>query len=86
MGRCQPNEITSLALFLSLASKNIAIAEKSLAFSNRKVQNRKFYCKNRQKNRRKKSQKNRCDFWGCGIKIAAFLRFQNRSVFGTLSS
>ena len=51
--------------------------------------NRKFYCRNRRKIARKsqkKSQKNRCDFWGCGIKIAAFPRFQNRSVFGTLSS
>ena len=27
-------------------------------------------------------QKNRCDFWGRGKKLAAFRRFQGRSVFG----
>ena len=37
---------------------------KIAAFSNRKVQNRKFYCGNS------------CDFWGRGTKIAAFQRFQ----------
>ena len=31
-----------------------------------------------------KSQQNRSDSLGRGMKIAAFLRFQNRSVFGTL--
>ena len=47
----------------------------------------KFCCRNRRKIARKsknKSQKNRCNFFGRGIEIAAFPRFQNRSVFGTL--
>ena len=89
----QPTTQTSLEMpcctLLRRASQKITIAEKSLAFSNHKSANRKFYCRNRRKIARKsqkKSQKNRCDFLGCGIKIAAFPRFQNRCVFGTLSS
>ena len=43
-----------------LASQKIAIAEKSLAFSNHKVQIASFTAEI--------ARKNRCDFGGCGIK------------------
>ena len=61
--------------------------EKSLAFSNRKVQIASFTAEIAEKspeNRRKNRRKIAAIFWGCRIKIAAFPRFQNRSVFGTL--
>ena len=45
--------------------------------------NQKFYRRNR-RNIARKSQKNRCDFLGRGIKVAAFPCFQNNSFFGTL--
>ena len=66
----------------TLAAPTVAIAQKS----NRSVQNRKFYCRKRRKIARqtqKMSQKNRCDFLGCGIQIVAFLHFQ---ILGTLRS
>ena len=69
------NELTTLA-----SQKNPAVAGKIAAFSNRRVQNRRFYCRNRtKKKQRKVAEKNR----GRG-KIAALPRFQNRSFFGTL--
>ena len=65
-----------------LSVQNNRNRRKIAAFSNPEVQNRKFYCRNRRKIARK-SQKSRCDFLGCGIKIAAFPRFKSQR-FGTL--
>ena len=70
---------------MHLASTKIAIADKSLAFSNRKVQVTSFtadIAENHQ-SRRKNRRKNRCNFWG-SVKVASFPRLQSCSVFGTL--
>ena len=77
----------NLPLAISLASQKNRNRRKIASVFKSQSSNRKFYCRDRRKIARKsqkKSHKNRCVFGGCRIKIAAFPRFQNRSVFGTL--
>ena len=69
----------------TLASPKVAIAEKSLVFSNREVQNHKFYRGNRRKITRKSQNKSRSNR-NARTENRSLSRFQNRRVFGTLEN
>ena len=74
---------SSLTTFLSLASQKIAIAEKSPRFQIAKCRFASFAAEIAEIPP-EELQKHRSDFLGRGLKIAAFPRFQDRSVFGML--
>ena len=75
---CYPNKVCGQVMFL--ASQRRCNCRKFAAFSNCKVQHGKL----RGSNRHRRNRRNNAAILGCGIKIAAFPRFQHCSVFGTL--